>query len=183
MGLQPKDTDSIEINPLIPNDWEYACVENVKYHGNDITIIWDKTGKKYKKGKGLMIFANGKKIANSATLKKLVAPLKTIVPIDSPRLMNYAVNNEARNYYPHISTSFAGTGASYASKMNDGQYWYLSTTPNRWATVYNEENNHWAEVDFGTERSIETIKLYFVEDAKVGIQLPASYDLAYWNNG
>ncbi|MBA4257763.1 MAG: hypothetical protein C0446_01270 [Chitinophaga sp.] len=183
MGLQPKDSDSIEVNPLIPTDWEYACVENVKYHGNDITIIWDKTGKKYKKGKGLIIYANGKKIATSSTLKKLVAPLKTIAPIDSPRLMNYAVNNEARNYYPHISTSFAGTGASYASKMNDGQYWYLSTTPNRWATVYNEENNHWAEVDFGTERSIETIKLYFVEDTKVGIQLPASYDLAYWNNG
>lgn len=183
IGLQSKDSDSIEVNPLIPDDWAYACLENVKYHGNDITIIWDKTGKKYKKGKGLIIFANGKKIASSSTLKKIVAPLKTITPAQTPRLMNFAVNNEARNYYPHISTSFPGTGASYASKMNDGQYWYLSTTPNRWATVYNDQKNHWAEVDFGSDRAIETIKLYFVEDEKSDIKVPASYDLEFWVNG
>jgi len=183
MGLQTKETDSIEVNPLIPNDWEYACIENVLYHGNDITIIWDKTGKKYKKGKGLLVFANGKKIGSSTGLSKIVVPLKTISPKLSNRLMNYAVNNEARNYYPHINTSFAGTGNSYASKMNDGQYWYLSTTPNRWATVYNQDKTHWAEVEFGIDRPIEKVKLYFVEDAKAGIKMPITYDLAYWVNG
>lgn len=183
MGIQSKETDSIEVDPLIPDEWEYACLENVKYHGNDITLIWDKTGKKYRKGRGLILFANGKKIASSPVVKKLKAGIKYKTTVPTPKLVNYAVNNEPRNYYPHISTSFPGTGASYVSKMNDGQYWYLSTTPNRWATVWNEDETHWAEVDYGTERSIQTIKLYFTEDEKAGIKLPASYDIMYWNHG
>ena len=183
IGLESKSTDSIEVNPLIPNDWDYACLDNVKYHGNDVTIIWDKTGKKYNKGKGLMIFSNGKKIASSRTLKKLVAPIKSKVVSESARLWNYAVNNEPRNYYPHINTSFPGTGASFASKLNDGQYWYLSTTPNRWSTLLNDEKQHWAEVDFGTDRSVQNIQVYFVEDLKVGIKKPEAFEVQYWNNG
>jgi hypothetical protein len=98
-------------------------------------------------------------------------------------LWNYAVNNEARNYYPHINTSFAGTGASFSSKLNDGQYWYLSTTPNRWSTLLNEEKQHWAEVDFGTDRSVQNIQVYFVEDLKAGIKMPESFEVQYWSNG
>jgi len=182
MGFQPKETDSIEVDPLIPEEWDYACLENVKYHGNDITLIWDKTGKKYNKGQGLLLFSNGKKIASSPVIKKLKASIRYKQNSTTPKLLNYAVNNEARNFYPHINTSFAGTGASYASKLNDGQYWYLSTTPNRWATVWNEDKIHWLEVDYGTERSVQTIKLYFTEDEKVGIKLPVAYELLYWNN-
>lgn len=183
MGIQSKETDSIEVDPLIPDEWEYACLENIQYHGNDITLIWDKTGKKYNKGKGLLLFSNGKKIASSPVVKKIKVPIKYKIKTDTPKLVNYAVNNEARNYYPHINTSFPGTGASYASKMNDGQYWYLSTTPNRWATVWSQDETHWAEVDYGTERAIQTIKLYFTEDEKAGIRLPESYEVMYWNNG
>jgi hypothetical protein len=183
MGIQSKQTDSIEVDPLIPDEWDYACLENVKYHGNDITLIWDKTGKKYNKGKGLLLFANGKKIASSPVVKKIKASIKYKSSAPITKLVNYAVNNETRNYYPHITTSFPGTGASYVSKLNDGQYWYLSTTPNRWATVGNEDEIHWAEVDYGTERPIQTIKLYFTEDEKKGIKLPSSYELMYWNHG
>jgi hypothetical protein len=183
MGLQPKDTDSIEVNPLIPDDWDFACLDNVKYHGNDVTIIWDRTGQKYRRGKGLLIIANGKRIASSPTLRKLSAPIKRKEAPAKEQQSNYAVNNEPVNYFPHISTSFPGIGASFASKLTDGQYWYLSTTPNRWATVYNKDKEHWAEVDYGTDRSINTVKVYFVEDAKAGIKAPASYELQFWNKG
>lgn len=182
MGLQPKSTDSIEVNPLIPVDWDYACLENVKYHGNDVTIIWDKTGKKYNKGRGLLIFSNGKLIASAPRIGLLKAPLKQKTETTNVRQSNYAVNNEPRNYYPHITTSFAGTGMSYASKLNDGQYWYLSTTPNRWATTLSDEKDYWAEVDFGINRIINNIKLYFVEDLTTTIKAPQSYKLQYWNN-
>lgn len=181
MGLQSKETDSIEVDPLIPDEWDYACLENVKYHGNDITLIWDKTGKKYNKGKGLILFANGKKIASSPVVKKIKTRLGYKINKPLPKLMNYAVNNEARNFYPHIATSFPGIGSSHTSKMNDGQYWYLNTTPNRWATVWSDDEIHWIEVDYGTERSIQNIKLYLTEDQKTGIKLPESYELMYWS--
>jgi hypothetical protein len=40
-----------------------------------ITIIWDKTGSKYKKGKGLSVCVNGKKVASSLNLEKLTGKL------------------------------------------------------------------------------------------------------------
>ncbi len=182
MGLQAKATDSIEVNPLLPADWDYACIDNVKYHGNDISIIWDRTGKKYNKGKGFLLLANGKLIASSPLPGRLSVAIKSIELTATAAQANYAVNNENRNYYPHISASFPGTGASFASKLNDGQYWYLNTTPNQWATVHNKDKSHWVEVDFGIPRAIKTVKLYFVEDSATGIKLPASYQLQYWRN-
>jgi hypothetical protein len=35
----------------------------VKYHGHDLTIIWDQDGKHYGRGRGLMVLADGKEIA------------------------------------------------------------------------------------------------------------------------
>ncbi|MEO6733738.1 MAG: glycosyl hydrolase family 65 protein [Ferruginibacter sp.] len=72
VGLRPREDDTIEINPLLPtNKWDWFCLDNVLYHGKIITIIWDKTGLKYKKGKGLSVFSNGKKIAGAEKLTKV----------------------------------------------------------------------------------------------------------------
>jgi len=48
---------------------------NVIYHGKTITILWDKTGEKYDRGKGLQILADGKQIAQSVTLARLTGQL------------------------------------------------------------------------------------------------------------
>ena len=50
-------------------------LDNVLYHGRILTIIWDKTGEKYKRGQGLTVFADGKKIAQSATLSRVSGKL------------------------------------------------------------------------------------------------------------
>lgn len=74
VGLRPRADEKIEVNPLIPQDkWDWFCLDNVLYHGNIITILWDKTGEKYHKGKGFRIFKNGKEIAASERLEKLVS--------------------------------------------------------------------------------------------------------------
>lgn len=76
VGLRPRVDDIIEVNPLLPaNKWDWFCLDNVLYHGKIITIIWDKTGLKYKKGKGLSVFVNGKKIAASVELTKVTGKL------------------------------------------------------------------------------------------------------------
>ncbi|RQW01859.1 glycoside hydrolase, partial [candidate division KSB1 bacterium] len=49
VGLRPRADEVIEVNPLIPeNEWDWFCLDNVLYHGKTLTIIWDKTGEKYK---------------------------------------------------------------------------------------------------------------------------------------
>ncbi|GLB49609.1 MGH1-like glycoside hydrolase domain-containing protein [Neptunitalea lumnitzerae] len=73
VGLRPRADGKIEVNPLIPeNTWDWFCLDNVLYHGNTITILWDKTGDKYQKGKGLRIFKNGEEVASSNSLEHLV---------------------------------------------------------------------------------------------------------------
>ena len=58
-------------SPVLSTDKLDAYVEqfnandDVLYHGRILTIIWDKTGDKYGKGKGLFVFADGKEIARS----------------------------------------------------------------------------------------------------------------------
>ncbi|MGB2808254.1 MAG: glycosyl hydrolase family 65 protein [Sedimentisphaerales bacterium] len=72
VGLRPRADDTIEVNPLVGADtWDWFCLDNVLYHGRIITILWDKTGKKYNKGKGLRVFANGKEIAHSETIGRV----------------------------------------------------------------------------------------------------------------
>ena len=72
-GLRPRMDNSIEVNPLLPEGkWDWFCLDNILYHGKILTIVWDKTGLKYKKGKGLMVFVNGKKVASAPVLQKLV---------------------------------------------------------------------------------------------------------------
>jgi len=76
IGLKPRADDKLEIYPLIPeNQWSWFCLDKVLYHGRLITISWDKTGDKYKHGKGLHIFVDGTEIANSGTLKHIVVKL------------------------------------------------------------------------------------------------------------
>lgn len=76
VGLRPRADDTVVVNPLLPEGtWEYFCLDNVPYHGRILTILWDKTGRKYGRGKGLRVLADGKEIAKSDTLARITGKL------------------------------------------------------------------------------------------------------------
>lgn len=76
VGLKPRADGMVEVYPLIPQgQWDWFCLDGVSYHGHVLTIIWDKTGTKYGKGKGLLIYADGKKIIQNDELKHVLANL------------------------------------------------------------------------------------------------------------
>jgi hypothetical protein len=76
IGLRPRADDVVEVNPLLPaGKWDWFCLDAVPYHGRSLTILYDKTGEKYGKGKGLRILADGKEIGVSDTLGSLSADL------------------------------------------------------------------------------------------------------------
>ena len=76
VGLRPRFDDKIEVNPLIPADkWEYFCLDNVSYHGRNITIIWDKYGSRYHHGNGLTILVDGRPAGHSEKLERLVCKM------------------------------------------------------------------------------------------------------------
>lgn len=77
IGLKPRMDNVLEVFPLIPpGKWDWFTLDNVSYHGKTITLIWDKTGDKYKKGKGFHIYADGKEIYKGKDLKPVKVKLR-----------------------------------------------------------------------------------------------------------
>jgi len=76
-GLIPRQDDTVVVDPLLPdNAWDWFCLDNVLYHGRILTILWDRDGHKYGKGKGLRIFVDGKECAHSDKLASIKYELK-----------------------------------------------------------------------------------------------------------
>jgi len=74
--LKSREDNVVEIYPLIPKDkWNWFCLDGISYHGKMLTILFDKDGKKYGKGAGLKIFADGKEIYAGKKLQHLTAKL------------------------------------------------------------------------------------------------------------
>jgi hypothetical protein len=79
VGLRPQAGDTVVVNPLLLEDtWDFFCLDGVPYHGRLLTILWDRTGERYQKGKGLRVFADGREIAASATLGRITGTLPEI---------------------------------------------------------------------------------------------------------
>lgn len=73
VGLRPRADEKIEVHPLLPaGQWDWFCLDNVLYRGKIVTVIWDKDGTKYKRGKGLSVWVNGVKKGSTAQLGKIV---------------------------------------------------------------------------------------------------------------
>jgi len=75
VGLRPRADNILEINPLAPSTWDYFCLDQVRYHGLWISVIWDKSGRRYWKGKGLHVLVDGKEIAATNSLGRVMVLL------------------------------------------------------------------------------------------------------------
>ena len=72
LGIKPQLNNTIEINPLIPDNWDWFAVDNISYQGEKMSLVWDGTGKKYNRGKGLMLFKENVLVAKSNKIEKLI---------------------------------------------------------------------------------------------------------------
>jgi hypothetical protein len=77
LGLRPREDDVIEVQPLLPPDtWDWFCLDNVLYHKRLLTILWDRSGTKYGRGKGLRLIADGKEIGAA----RVLSPIRCRLP-------------------------------------------------------------------------------------------------------
>ena len=76
IGIKPKLNNTIEIKPLVPDDWEWFAVDNIYYQDKKFSLIWDESGKKYGRGKGLTLFRDNILVANSSKIEKLTYSMK-----------------------------------------------------------------------------------------------------------
>jgi hypothetical protein len=76
VGVRPRADDTVEVSPLLPEGaWEWFCLDDVRYHGRTLTILWDRTGQRYGRGPGLTVLADGKPIGHSTGLQRLTGKL------------------------------------------------------------------------------------------------------------
>lgn len=182
VGIQEQADNTLVVDPLAPADWEYFALDDVMYHGHALAVLWDKSGTRYGHGPGLHILLDGEVLQSSPELKAMrvawpaneASSELTVTEIP----MNFAVNNDG-DYFPQLSASFVAENTSL-SKINDGNYWYHIDPPNRWTMDGSPNDSDWVVVDFGTPRSIDTLKLFFLDDEQ-GIKPPASFALEHWD--
>ena len=77
VGLRPRQDNTIRVNPLVPGAaWDFFCLDSVLYHGRCLTILYDRTGEHYGKGKGRPnLFVDGRLVASSPTLQGIAGSL------------------------------------------------------------------------------------------------------------
>jgi hypothetical protein len=180
MGLVPRNDDVLEVRPLIPDDWDYCALDHVTYRGRTVAVVWDRSGTRYGLGKGLHLLANGAVIASAANIGRLEGPLHPLAgePLDgmlargivdeglrpglAPTRVNLVVNNGG-SYFPRIAASSVGAGTSL-QMLTDGGVWYLRSPPNRWASDESADAAVTFDVDFGTSRRVDEVRLFVLDD-------------------
>jgi hypothetical protein len=164
-GLRPRADNTLEINPLISsgsNAINYLCLENIHYHGQLITILYDRDGTHYGKGAGLSIYVNGTRVVDPSPLGR------KLVQIDAPTTnppethpVNLAINL-SKIGFPTPSASINTTPAALYSAL-DGRVWYFPEMPKYWTTLGSQAAKDWYAVDFGTAKWLSSGKALFLQ--------------------
>jgi len=187
-GLRPRADDSVEVHPLAPASWPYFALDDVSYHGHRISVLWDRDGIRYGRGRGLMIVVDGEIIARAPTLGRLVAhlgPPRFSAP--APRPMNVAVNN-GRGAWPWVDASWSAP-ENPPTFLVDGNYWYHEAPANRWTNVGSRNARDTVTLSLGTARTVDRVSLYFLEDSVATgtpgrrVLPPMRYELEAWLDG
>jgi hypothetical protein len=76
IGLRPQSGNRIVVHPLVSaKQWSYFAIDELPYHGHRLSIAWDRTGQRYKHGKGMWIAFDGRVVAKRNDLGPLEADL------------------------------------------------------------------------------------------------------------
>lgn len=59
-GFVPHEDGRIDVRPLAPSGWDWWCVDGIRYHGHDIAVLFDRSGTRYGRGRGLVVLKDGK---------------------------------------------------------------------------------------------------------------------------
>ncbi len=65
VGFKPEGAKGFSVSPLFPEKWDYCVLENLRYRGHDVSVIW------HREKSGLTVKVDGRVVANSPVLKKL----------------------------------------------------------------------------------------------------------------
>ena len=182
-GLRPRPDNILEVNPLIPTDAhstnaiDYFCLENVPYHGQLVTILYDRDGTNYHQGRGLSVYVNGRRVVVPSALGRKTIAIPNPVVHPAPDPIDLAVNMTGRGF-PAAFASCNDSPQDLYQAM-DGRIWFYPNVRNYWTNAGSKVKKDWFSLDFGIQRQLKSARLYFFADG-VKFKAPRKYTLQYW---
>lgn len=178
LGIRPQQGEKVRIAPLAPGEWNHFAVENVPYHGRNLTVLWDRDGSVYGQGAGLRVWLDGRQVHSQRDL----TPVEVRVPTQEgpggqlPELVD-DLANVSEIGYPTARASYTWRGDKAVDAV-DGQDFHLDVPSTRWTTWSSPNPQDWLEVDFGAPTSVSDLRVVFYDDGG-GVRAPTSYAVQY----
>ncbi len=182
LGFRPQDGADLKLQPLVPATWDHYAVENVPYHGHDVTVLWDRDGTHYGQGAGMKIYVDGALVRTSPTVTAMTVTIGRATAgaeiIPSVQGADDAANPLRQGYPKPI--------ASYTSPYDDpwraldGKVWFTEVPQTtRWTNYGSPNPQDFYGVDFGVPTPVNDIRWYGYDDGG-GVKPAAAYQLQYW---
>jgi hypothetical protein len=226
-GLQPRSDDVIELAP-IKFGYDHFMVNNLRYHGHDLTIVWDPDGTRYGLGAGYSLFVDGAKKVSSDALGTLTYdpntnevhaesgltvtftaastsafPTAVDTAVGDSRVVDYlkTAGIDLTEHAPNLATG-ATLSSSYTQQGARPAPWRQFHTPGfstsslnytpgaiaeterpvslasvtdgvtanepYWGNYGTTDKNGYVELDLGSAKSFDNVKVMFVSDRQAG---------------
>ncbi|MFI8090767.1 MGH1-like glycoside hydrolase domain-containing protein [Streptomyces sp. NPDC086080] len=177
LGIRSQPGTTVAIAPLAPRAWDHFAVENLAYHGHNLSVLWDRDGRHYGHGAGLTVWLDGGRIHQQAGLEPVTLDIGGTVEHNLPDEVD-DLANVAQEGYPLARASYTFPLDSPA-KAIDGQDLHRDTPSSRW-TNYGSPNasGDWLVVDFGVPTPVSDLRISFYDDGG-GVRTPDSFELHY----
>ena len=200
LGIQPRSDDVLEIDPLLPAastseaSFKYFALQGLRYHGHELTVLYDALGTRYHLGRGLSIFSDGRRIAGPQPIGHLVLPLKRITMKASTAEPQDVAVNVWEQRPPSSDTDLPiafgspATDDAHLYEAIDGRTWYFPEIANGWSPA--PEPPSGAEpvhpvtfsVDLRHPHVITEAQLFFFADG-TAFSVPVKVRLEYMLDG
>lgn len=196
IGIRPRTDDVLELNPLLPTSGSaeqpirYFALEDLRYHGRDLAIVYDVDGRRYGRGAGLSVFSSGRRIYGPRPLSHVVLSLsgQPRAKFEPPPLpIDLAVNVWERaptDHEPNLPIASASSSAPGASPYQaiDGRLWFFPEIANGWSPEPADRDSAWFAVDLRRVQRIGRVELAFASDGR-NVQAPVSVRLQSYAGG
>jgi hypothetical protein len=181
VGIRPRADDVLEVDPLLPTAWpagsapvRYFALQNVAYHGHRVSVYYDADGSRYKTGRGLKVFVDGRMLAKARPLGRVLVrlPKASIQSRASERRVDLAANVGVPD--GPLATASSAMDSRPPAEANDGRMWFFPEVANGWSPQP-KDVAPWYAVHLVKHERVGSIELDFLADAN--LKPPRAYKL------
>ncbi|MCX4445796.1 discoidin domain-containing protein [Streptomyces sp. NBC_01789] len=177
--MRPSAGDTLRIRPLVPAGWDHFALQNVSYHGRELSVVYDRDGGHYRLGvRGLCVWVDGHLVASGRPLSGTTVDMRR-APVRRPKeLANQAFNHKGEGF-PQASATSSGEGTGPEAAV-DGRVWFDRTPVNRWVSAPD-----WARTVEFTVTAAEAVTVdrarihYYDEGPESPVRVPVGQRLQY----